>query len=150
MRLNISSDMNNFTYSLTSEELPDSSKLFDKDDLNRSFEAIHSVSFHEEVFVPARPSTSSTLTSSTSIRFMTYPAGHILGACMFLIEIGGATILYTGDYSTAEDRHLIPASIPAGGWGSSGTRPDVMICESTFGVHTLESRADKEERLTGK
>lgn len=62
---------------------------------------------------------------------------------MFLIEIAGARILYTGDYSTEEDRHLIPASVP--NWGQP---PDVMICESTFGVQTLEPRPDKELRFT--
>jgi cleavage and polyadenylation specificity factor subunit 3 len=124
-------------------------KLFDEEELHSSFASIQPVSFHEEVHVPARPSTSTTPTSTTSIKFTSYPAGHILGACMFHIEIGGARVLYTGDYSTEEDRHLIPASVPSGGWGSGGVRPDVMICESTFGVQTLEPRLDKEERLTG-
>lgn len=28
-----------------------------------------------------------------------YCAGHIVGACMFLIEYEGIRVLYTGDYS---------------------------------------------------
>jgi len=31
---------------------------------------------------------------------------------MFLVEIEGRRILYTGDYSREEDRHLSPAEIP--------------------------------------
>lgn len=62
---------------------------------------------------------------------------------MFLIEIAGLKILYTGDYSREEDRHLVMAEIPP-------VKPDVMICESTFGVHTLPDRKEKEEQFTSK
>ncbi len=62
---------------------------------------------------------------------------------MFLIEIAGLKILYTGDYSREEDRHLVTAEIPP-------VKPDVMICESTFGVHTLPDRKDKEEQFTSE
>lgn len=62
---------------------------------------------------------------------------------MFLIEIGGARILYTGDYSTEEDRHLIPAHVP--NWGEP---PDIMVCESTFGVQSFPPRDEKEQRFT--
>ena len=41
-----------------------------------------------------------------------YRAGHVLGACMFMIEIAGARVLYTGDYSRLADRHLSPADLP--------------------------------------
>lgn len=60
---------------------------------------------------------------------------------MFLIDIYGLKILYTGDYSREEDRHLVKAEIPP-------IRPDVLIVESTFGVHTLEAREEKELRFT--
>jgi cleavage and polyadenylation specificity factor subunit 3 len=96
--------------------------------------------------VPSRSSpldTTIATTSAASIRFTSYPAGHVLGAAMFLIEIAGARILYTGDFSTEEDRHLIPASVP--NWSAP---PDVMISEATFGVQTLEPREEKESRLT--
>ena len=62
-------------------------------------------------------------------------AGHVLGAAMFTVEIDGVRVLYTGDYSMEEDRHLIPGSIPPGG------PPDVLIVESTFGVTTLPPRS---------
>jgi cleavage and polyadenylation specificity factor subunit 3 len=37
------------------------------------------------------------------IKFTSYNAGHVLGAAMFLIEIEGVRILYTGDYSREHD-----------------------------------------------
>jgi cleavage and polyadenylation specificity factor subunit 3 len=33
------------------------------------------------------------------IKFWCYNAGHVLGAAMFMIEIAGVHVLYTGDYS---------------------------------------------------
>lgn len=80
---------------------------------------------------------------SGGLRFTPYHAGHVLGASMFMIEIAGLKILYTGDYSREEDRHLVIAEIPP-------VKPDVMICESTFGVHTLPDRKDKEEQFTSE
>jgi len=62
---------------------------------------------------------------------------------MFMIEIAGLKILYTGDYSREEDRHLVMAEVPP-------VKPDVMICESTFGVHTWPDRKEREEAFTGK
>ncbi|KAJ7725841.1 beta-lactamase-like protein [Mycena maculata] len=70
-----------------------------------------------------------------------YHAGHVLGACMFLVDIAGLKILYTGDYSREEDRHLVKAELPP-------IRPDVLIVESTFGVHNLQGRAEQELRFT--
>ncbi|KAG2016263.1 endoribonuclease ysh1, variant 2 [Coprinopsis cinerea AmutBmut pab1-1] len=75
------------------------------------------------------------------VSFTPYHAGHVLGACMFLIDIAGLKILYTGDYSREEDRHLVKAELPP-------IRPDVLIVESTYGVHTLEGREEKEARFT--
>ena len=46
------------------------------------------------------------------IRFWAYHAGHVLGAAMFMMDIAGTTVLYTGDYSREEDRHLKAAEIP--------------------------------------
>lgn len=41
-----------------------------------------------------------------------YRAGHVLGAAMFMIDIGGMRLLYTGDYSRLADRHLSAADLP--------------------------------------
>ncbi len=54
------------------------------------------------------------------IKFWGYVAGHVLGAAMFMLEIAGVKVLYTGDFSRMEDRHLCAAEIP-------NVRPDVLI-----------------------
>ena len=118
----------------TTEEDGIQERLYDEEELRRSFDSIEAINFLEEVTVPL------TAGSSTSIRFTSYHAGHVLGAAMFLIEIAGARILYTGDYSTEEDRHLMTAAEP--NWGRP---PDVMICESTYGVQNHQNREEKEE-----
>ena len=41
------------------------------------------------------------------VRFTCYNAGHVLGAAMFQIEVAGVRVLYTGDFSREEDRHLM-------------------------------------------
>ncbi len=81
--------------------------LYDKQDVLDSLERIEVVNFEQRVTV-------------NNISFVAYNAGHVLGAAMFLIEIAGVKILYTGDYSREEDRHLAPATIPS-------VRPDILI-----------------------
>lgn len=71
-------------------------------------ERIEVVDFHEEREV-------------NGIKFWGYVAGHVLGAAMFMVEIGGIRVLYTGDFSCMEDRHLCAAETP-------DVTPDVMIC----------------------
>ena len=46
---------------------------------------------------------------------------------MFMVDIAGVRVLYTGDYSREEDRHLRAAEIPR-------FSPDICIIESTYGV----------------
>jgi cleavage and polyadenylation specificity factor subunit 3 len=78
----------------------------------------------------------------SSVRITPYPAGHVLGAAMYLVEIAGLNILFTGDYSREEDRHLVSATIP------KGVNVDVLICESTFGTATHVPRLERENQLT--
>ena len=87
---------------------------------------IETINFHEEKKVGG-------------IKFWCYNAGHVLGAAMFMLEIAGVKILYTGDFSREEDRHLMSAEIPS-------IRPDVLIVESTYGTHIHEKREDRESR----
>ena len=54
----------------------------------------------------------------------------------------GVRVLYTGDFSREEDRHLMAAELPA-------VRPDVLIVEATYGTHIHEKREDREGRFTG-
>ncbi|KAL4873783.1 hypothetical protein BDV12DRAFT_159602 [Aspergillus spectabilis] len=76
-----------------------------------------------------------------SIRITPFPAGHVLGAAMFLVSIAGLNILFTGDYSREEDRHLIPAAVP------QGVKIDVLIAESTFGISSNPPRLEREAAL---
>ena len=96
-----------------------------------SWRQIEAVDYHQEVQIAG------------GLRFTSYHAGHVLGAAMFLIEMAGLRILYTGDFSREEDRHLVQAEVPP-------VRPDVLISESTYGVQSLEPRLDKEQRFTSE
>lgn len=108
-----------------------SDALYSALDLTMSLTSIIPVSAHQLITV------------IPGLSFTPYHAGHVLGACMFLIDLAGLKILYTGDYSREEDRHLVSAEIPP-------IRPDVLIVESTYGVQGHESRVPKEERFTSQ
>ncbi|CZT40737.1 related to BRR5-component of pre-mRNA polyadenylation factor PF I [Rhynchosporium secalis] len=79
----------------------------------------------------------------SSIRITPYPAGHVLGAAMFLIEIAGLKIFFTGDYSREDDRHLVSAEVPR------GVKIDVLITESTYGIASHVPRVEREQQLMG-
>ncbi|XP_056173387.1 cleavage and polyadenylation specificity factor subunit 3-I-like isoform X2 [Syzygium oleosum] len=68
-------------------------------------------------------------------------SGHVLGAAMFMVDIAGVRVLYTGDYSREEDRHLRAAEIPQ-------FSPDICIIESTYGVQLHQPRHIREKRFT--
>ncbi len=102
--------------------------LYDENDLQRSMDKIEVVNYHQIVH-------------HKGIKFWCYNAGHVLGAAMFFIEIAGVKILYTGDYSRREDRHLMAAETPE-------QRPDILIIEATYGVQTLPPLKAREKRFT--
>ncbi|XP_063907191.1 cleavage and polyadenylation specificity factor 73-like isoform X2 [Zophobas morio] len=102
--------------------------LYTEADLEASMDKIETINFHEEKDV-------------LGVKFWAYNAGHVLGAAMFMIEIAGVKILYTGDFSRQEDRHLMAAEIPT-------VHPDVLITESTYGTHIHEKREERESRFT--
>ncbi|ETV96210.1 hypothetical protein, variant 3 [Aphanomyces invadans] len=105
-------------------------QIYDDKDLERCVAKVEIIDFHQEKMI-------------NGIKFTPYNAGHVLGACMFLIEIGGVKVLYTGDYSLENDRHLMAAEIP-------GVSPDVLIVESTYGVQVHQSVVEREGRFTGQ
>jgi cleavage and polyadenylation specificity factor subunit 3 len=80
----------------------------------------------------------------SGVRITPYPAGHVLGAAMFLINIAGLNIFFTGDYSREQDRHLLAAEVPN---VASVGRIDVLITESTFGISSAPPRAEREAGL---
>ncbi|KAH9685338.1 cleavage and polyadenylation specificity factor subunit 3-I [Citrus sinensis] len=102
--------------------------LFDEQDINRSMDRIEVLDFHQTVEV-------------NGIKFWCYTAGHVLGAAMFMVDIAGVRVLYTGDYSREEDRHLRAAELPQ-------FSPDICIIESTYGVQLHQPRNIRERRFT--
>ncbi|CAI7750071.1 unnamed protein product, partial [Closterium sp. NIES-54] len=55
------------------------------------------------------------------------PRHQVLGAAMFHVQASnGASVLYTGDFNMAPDRHLGAARV------DPRLRPDLMISESTY------------------
>lgn len=74
------------------------------------------------------------------VRVTAYRAGHVLGAAMFMVEIGGMRLLYTGDYSRIPDRHMPAADLPE-------QRPHVVVVESTYGVSRHLPREEREQRF---
>lgn len=60
---------------------------------------------------------------------------------MFMVDIAGVRILYTGDYSREEDRHLRAAELPP-------YSPEVCIIESTYGIQQHQPREDRERIFT--
>ncbi|KIZ07536.1 Cleavage and polyadenylation specificity factor subunit 3 [Monoraphidium neglectum] len=77
------------------------------------------------------------------IQVTAHRAGHVLGAAMFTVDIGGVRTLYTGDYSRVADRHLPGADTPH-------LRPDILIVESTYGVSRHLAREVREKRFLDK
>ncbi|CUV07592.1 unnamed protein product [Cryptosporidium hominis] len=116
--------------SIESEEAPLSSiNLYTEKDIEKAINMTEIIDFRQQVELDG-------------IRFSCYGAGHVLGACMFLVEIGGVRILYTGDYSREDDRHVPRAEIPP-------IDVHVLICESTYGTRIHEPRIDREKRFLG-
>jgi len=102
--------------------------LYTEADLLASMDKIDVVNFHQVVH-------------HKGIKFWAYNAGHVLGAAMFVIEIAGVRILYTGDYSRREDRHLMSAELP-------NESIDVLVVEATYGIQRLPPVSEREQRFT--
>lgn len=106
----------------------DTEKLYTPQDLNSSLDKVKLIDYQQEL-------------DHSGINFSCYNAGHVLGAAMFMVEIAGIKVLYTGDYSCEEDRHLQPAKVP-------GMPVDILIVESTYGVQIHEPRLERERLFT--
>ncbi|CEM16161.1 unnamed protein product [Vitrella brassicaformis CCMP3155] len=103
------------------------SGLFSEEDITAAMEQCYTMDFHQQM-------------EHKGIRFTAFGAGHVLGACMFLVEIAGVRVLYTGDYSREEDRHMPRAELPP-------LHVNVLICESTYGIAIHEPRREREMRF---
>ncbi|KAL9187673.1 hypothetical protein ACHAXT_006051 [Thalassiosira profunda] len=108
--------------------------LYTEAELQSCVDKIELVDYHQTI----------DLNLPSGLKFHALNAGHVLGGAMFYIELGGRSVLYTGDYSMEEDRHLMAAEKP-----KYHAAPDVLIVESTYGVQVHASRAEREARFTG-
>lgn len=63
------------------------------------------------------------------VKITFYPAGHILGSCLVLMEYEGVCYLYTGDYKLQEDVTCEPIKL---------VKADVLITETTFAKSTTQ------------
>lgn len=107
---------------------PTSQPVYSEQDHLSTFPMIEAIDYH-------------TTHTVSSIRITPFPAGHVLGAAMFLVEIAGLNIFFTGDYSREQDRHLVSAEVPR------GVKVDVLITESTYGISTHTPREEREQAL---
>ncbi|TEB19327.1 hypothetical protein C9890_0237, partial [Perkinsus sp. BL_2016] len=104
--------------------------LYTKPDIDATLDRINTVNYHETIVL-----------SKCGTKITAYRAGHVLGACMFLVELtNGIRVLYTGDYSTDMDRHLPSAELPP-------APVHVLIVESTYGTQQHEPRQERERRF---
>lgn len=102
--------------------------FYTEKDLQNCYDKIIPIDYHQQINIKG-------------IKFTALNAGHVLGAAMFLIEIEKSKLLYTGDFSREEDRHLKAAESP-------GCRMDALITESTYGVQCHLPRSEREARFT--
>jgi len=103
-------------------------QLFTEEDLRRCLLKCKCIRYHVEH-------------THKGIRFRCFPAGHVLGAAMFDVNIAGQKILYTGDFSCTDDRHLLPAKVP------TDYHPDCVVMESTMGTRNHPNQERREREL---
>ncbi|MGB9681902.1 MAG: MBL fold metallo-hydrolase [bacterium] len=99
--------------------------LFGIDDVMECTDSIKEIPFDEMV-------------DFNGIRFIPRRAGHILGACYYIINFEGYRFLYTGDISITNQYTVESAVLP-----EEVTQLDFVISESTYGNILLPSRRDE-------
>ena len=102
--------------------------FYTEKDLENCYNKIIPIDYHQVIDV-------------VGIKFTALNAGHVLGAAMFLLEIGQTKLLYTGDFSREDDRHLKSAETP-------NCKLDILITESTYGTQCHLPRIERENRFT--
>jgi cleavage and polyadenylation specificity factor subunit 3 len=168
---NASSSNNNNTMDGDTADAASADVLYTEKDLFNCLNKVTCIDYHTVITYQSNDTTASTSTTTTSttanpntnytgtvVSFYALNAGHVLGACMYYITIGGdRTVLYTGDYSMEDDRHLMAAELPviqqtitnnSNNTTTAPTSTDVLICESTYGVQVHASRTERETRFT--
>ncbi len=101
--------------------------FYSEKDLENCYSKITPIDYHQEIKI-------------CGLKFHALNAGHVLGAAMFLIEIEQTKLLYTGDFSREDDRHLKSAESP-------GCKLDILVTESTYGTQCHLPRVERESRF---
>jgi Cft2 family RNA processing exonuclease len=75
-------------------------------------------------------------------RLTAFPAGHVLGSAMLLVECQNQRLLYTGDFRLGPSATAEPIELP---------RADILVMECTFGhpTYRFPARARVEMELVG-
>jgi putative mRNA 3-end processing factor len=76
--------------------------------------------------------------SSGGVLFTLYPAGHIPGSAMILMEYQGIRVLYTGDFNPLPHPMAEPLTYPQ-------QKIDILITESTFAGKSFTQQTPEEE-----
>ena len=105
-------------------ELP----LFDDVAVEKLLTALTPIEFHAR------------LPLGKNLRATFYPAGHIAGAAMILLDSDEGRVLISGDVSFTPQRTVDGCKPPT-------LRPDVLILESTYGGRLHAHRATEERKL---
>ncbi|KAF7701491.1 Cleavage and polyadenylation specificity factor subunit 3 [Cucumispora dikerogammari] len=100
-----------------------SEDFYTEQDLLNCYDRIECIDFHQEVTIE-------------NLKIKALNAGHVLGAAMFQVTHYNKKLLYTGDFSREEDRHLKTAESPP--------ILDILITESTYGLQCHLPRKERE------
>ena len=123
---------NSMTKALTRILLKDSYKIdrikrkhisYNKDDIYALLDSMKNVKYGKNYFYDG-------------LKYKAYDAGHIPGSSMFLIEMGGKKIFYTGDFNTNPSLLLDGSEMDIG-------EVDCLITESTYGDRVHPDRVEQ-------
>lgn len=103
-------------------------QFFTSEDIRNCMRKVTAVDLHQTTWVNPR----------LSIKAL--HAGHVVGAAMFLVQVGEDSILYTGDFNMTPDRHLGAARVEK-------FRPTLLITETTYATTVRKSRRAREREF---
>lgn len=104
-----------------------SSVLYELADLERVFEQVKGVAYHEEI-QPA-----------SGITVMFHDAGHVLGSAYISVEAEGKRFVFSGDIGN-DDVPILPETEPL-------SHADIVVCESTYGHREHEPMDQRAKKL---
>jgi metallo-beta-lactamase family protein len=103
------------------------SVLYELEDLERAFELVQSVAYHEHIDL------------WPGITLVFHEAGHVLGSSYLSVDAEGKRLVYSGDIGN-DDVPILPETEPI-------SRADIVICESTYGHREHEGMESRTLKL---